>query len=195
MIKLNHLPVICNYNKYTVSNFIDFKKSLNCFNLFEHRLVESIVLKYGDFFLLDFGISFVMKTKEVYSLNKYININNISLDSLCNVIHFDYFILKRTLICCDNWSLLKKAFQYNCFIAGRFLNLYEKGLSIGVFGFIGYALKKDIFYNENKLISIFTIAKINLFTKEFLLSQKSIKRLVYRALFKLSSLIIYVSNN
>lgn len=182
--------------RYSVESFVELKQLINCFNSFEHRIVEGVVFKYNNIFFLDFGFRSLVKIKTSNLIGNSISIRNIRFSKLCNNIYFNFFKIKQSNInFYNNWYILKKAFQYNCFVIGRFLNLFNRGSCIGVFGFIGYTFKKNLLSKQKRLTSIYIITKINFITKEFLVSQKVIKKLAYRSLFKISSLIVYISNN
>lgn len=183
------------YYKYFDKNVFDLKRSMNCYNLFEHRFIESILFRYNDFFFFSLGFKYILEIKKYYSCNNHVLINNLSSNDSYSYINFDLIMIKQNIFRYNKLSILNKVFHYGCFIVGRFLNTLENGFSIGIFGLVAFILKKSFLHNKSTLTSIYIINKIDFLSKRFLLSQKLVKKLTYRALFKLSSLIMYINNN
>jgi hypothetical protein len=186
---------IYSHYRYFDGNIADFKKFINCFNLFECRSILSVFFKYDNFFFLDFGFRYLIKIKSLCSFNNFVLINKMRFTGLYNDIHFICALLKYSIVNHNKLFIFKKVLLHNCFIIGRFLNTLSNGFSIGVFGFVGFVSKRNLIYDKNMITSIFNIAKIDFFIKRIVLSQKSINKSVYRILFKLSSVILYISNN
>lgn len=176
-----------NLYKYCRQNVNSFKKSINCFNLFESRTIEGVIHEYNGFFLIDFGFKCITNIAYQHSTDNLLYLDNIKKNELYLDIYFDYTILKRDLVYFNVWYYLKKAFYYNCFITGRFLNSFSYGFSVGVCGFIGFLASKDLKLAKYTIVSIFNIRKVSFLTKKFLVSQKSVRKLAYKILLKLSS--------
>lgn len=178
-------------NKYYNQYIIDLKKTISCFNLFKYRLIEATTLKHHISFFLDFGFSYIIELKDIDSFDKYRFVKNIDLDESLFYVSFDFTILNFNMTYLSLWSLIKKVFQFNCFIIGRLLNSFINGFSIGVFGFVGFIKRHDLFYVKYNLVSVFIIKKASSSIGLFTLSQKLFKKLSYKVLFKLSSQIAY----
>ncbi len=187
--------VLSSFHKYCDKNVVDLKESLGCFNWFKHRIIESVVLRYNNFFIVYFGYKYIIKALEISLNSNYFYINDIKSNSLFNDIYIGFILIKQNFIRYNKLFFLRKTFQYSCFVIGRFLNTFYNGYCIGVFGFVGFIFKESLVHLKHKTTSIFVISKISLFPKKILLSQKLIKKLSYRVLFKLSSLIVYISKN
>ena len=181
------IKAVFNLYRYCRQNVNSFKKSINCFSLFEDRIVEGIIYEYNGFFLIDLGFKCITNITDHYSANNLLYLNNIKKDDLFLDIYFDYNILKCNFVYFNVWYYIKKAFYYNCFILGRFLNSFSYGFSIGVCGFIGFLTSKDLRLAKYIIVSIFNIRKISFLTKKFLVSQKPVRKLAYKILLKLSS--------
>jgi hypothetical protein len=187
--------VLSSFHRYCDKNVVDLKESLGCFNWFKYRIIESFVLQYNNFFFVNFGYKYVIKTPEISGNHHHLYINDVKSNSLFNDIYIGFVLINKSFIRCSKLFFLKKTFQYSCFVIGRFLNTLYNGHCIGVFGFVGFIFKESLLHLKHKTTSIFIISKINLFPKKILLSQKLIRKLSYRVLFKLSSLIVYISKN
>ena len=172
-----------------------FKTSLNCFNLFENRIIEGVVFQYSDFAVIDVGFKHLIKIDLPSKLSNTLILKIIEFDNLFNDLNINYMELKNDLNYRFTWSILKKAFQYKCFLIGKVLNPVRNGFSIGICGFVGFIPKRYFTNNHNKTSSVFIISHIDLIKKTFVLSQKQINKITARTLFKLSSQIIYVSKN
>lgn len=179
-------------NKYCNQYSIDLKRLINCFNLFKYRVIEATTLKHHVSSFLDLGFRYIIELKDIDSLDKYRFVKNIDLEESLLYVSLDFAILNFSMIYLSLWSLIRKAFQSNCFIIGRLLNSFIDGFSIGVFGFVGFIKRYDLFYLRHNLVSVFIIKKANSSAGVFTLSQNLFKKLSYKVLFKLSSQIAYV---
>lgn len=163
--------------------------------MFKYRLTEVIIFKYKDNFFIDFGFKYVIELRNANHITACQYIKNIKLEESPNYIFFDFISLKFRIACLNAWVILEKAFQYNCFVFGRLLNLFNYGFSVGVLGLIGFLQQYNLFYVNSDLLSIFVINKINPTSSMFILSQKLLIKLVSKVLFKLTSQITTILKN
>jgi ribosomal protein S1 len=182
-------------NKFYTKAIQEFKHNLNCFSLFDNRVVEGIVLEYNNSHFIDIGFKYLIKMRKLHPLNNSIILKIIKLETLFNDLHVNYVSLKYDLNNKLNWFILKKAFENKCFLNGKILNPVRNGFSVGICGFVGFIPKKHCINYKYNVSSIYIITSFNLFKKTFSLSQKQINKIASRTLFKLSSKIIYISKN
>lgn len=170
-----------------------FKLYLNCFSLFENRIIESINLQFGNYIFVDVGFKYVIKVNiknysKYHTLLKFIKLETLFNDSL-----IDFSNTKNSISRKSNWSVIKKAFKLRCILPGKVLNSVKNGFSVGIFGFIGFMPKKYALDNNLSSKSIFIVNSVDVLKKTFVVSQKQIDKTTFRALFKLSSQISYIS--
>lgn len=189
--KLNYNNVFLNYN------LILIKKHLNCFSLFDSRMIEAFSFKVGNYSFGDIGFKYVIKikTSNNSSNNYYLVIKILRLETLFNDCDTDSSSIKDDINRKLNWSFIKKAFNIKCILSGKILNTIKNGFSVGICGFIGFMPKKHsiISYPGNK--SVFNIINIDILKRTFILSQKQLHKSIFRILFRLSSQISYISKN
>lgn len=184
-------------NRYYKENLKVFKTFISCYNQFESRIIKCIVLKYDKMFLFDLGFKNMTMIEEfnISNIEKHVFIDRFKFNDLFADIFFEFSILRHNVFYFDIWSFFKKVFLYNCFVIGRFLDTFLNGFAIGIYGFICYLPSRNLTLIENDLSSIFVINNINLSTKKLYISQKLIKKIGYRVLFKLSSIIVDISKS
>lgn len=182
-------------NKYYNQDLLNLKKSISCFNSLEFRFIESFILNYKSFCFLDFGFRYVIKTKNFSNLNTRLFIKNFRFVRFLSCTFFNHIKLCYNISYYNKWFFLKKIFQCDCFVLGRFLNSVIKGFSIGVCGLVSFISKNDFLFCTCSLVSVFVIRNLDFLSKKIYLTQKSFRKLVYRVLFKLSSQISYVIKN
>ena len=190
MINKNYLT-----NRFFSKNINNLKSFMNCFALFKNRFIEGQVFKMKNGLVLDIGFKY---TVDLYKNSSNKNIIFLILNK-SETLFNDFCIIQLDLfanyIYKFNWVIIKKIFQNKYLIMGRFLNIMHGGFSVGVCGAVGFLPKKCFIISNKNMISIFSIINLNLVKKTFTLSQKHINKIVSRALFKISSKIIYIAKN
>lgn len=185
-------------NKYYIQNVLVLKNSISCFNLFKSRSIETCILKFKDFFFLDFGFNYnYLKIKNFADRTNYLFIKDFEFVRSLRYMSFNN--IKYDFIYSNRWLFLNKVSQFKCLIVGRFLNSYTNRYHsfycIGVCGCVSLISKKKLLFLGNNLISVFRIGRVRFLRKEIFLSQRFVTRSVYRVLFKLSSQINYSNQN
>ena len=173
---------------------VDFKSKMNCFSLFNNRIIEGKIYHFKNLSTVDIGFKY-LTTIEKFSATNAINLKVVKLESILNDLHFDYNRLKSDLVFRLNWSLVKKAFINKCFVRGRVLNPIYNGFSVGVWGFVGFAPKKYSIINKSNVRSVFIIMSIDYLKNTFVLSQNKIDKTSPRILYRMSSQLSYISRN
>lgn len=173
---------------------VDFKSKMNCFSLFNNRIIEGKIYHFKNLSTVDIGFKY-LTTIEKFSATNAINLKVVKLESILNDLHFDYNRLKSDLVFRLNWSLVKKAFINRCFVRGRVLNPIYNGFSVGVWGFVGFAPKKYSIINKSNVRSVFIIMSIDYLKNTFVLSQNKIDKTSPRILYRMSSQLSYISRN
>ena len=173
---------------------VDFKSKMNCFSLFNNRIIEGKIYHFKNLSTVDIGFKY-LTTIEKFSATNAINLKVVKLESILNDLHFDYNRLKTDLVFRLNWSLVKKAFINRCFVRGRVLNPIYNGFSVGVWGFVGFAPKKYSIINKSNVRSVFIIMSIDYLKNTFVLSQNKIDKTSPRILYRMSSQLSYISRN
>lgn len=173
---------------------VDFKSKMNCFSLFNNRIIEGKIYHFKNLSTVDIGFKY-LTTIEKFSATNAINLKVVKLESILNDLHFDYNRLKSDLVFRLNWSLVKKAFINKCFVRGRVLNPIYNGFSVGVWGFVGFSPKKYSIINKSNVRSVFIIMSIDYLKNTFVLSQNKIDKTSPRILYRMSSQLSYISRN
>lgn len=173
---------------------VDFKANINCFSLFDNRIIEGKIYHSKSLSIIDIGFKYLTTVEKCLTTNT-INLKVVKLESILNDLHFDYNRFKRDLVFKLNWSLVKKAFINRCFVRGRVLNPIYNGFSIGVWGFVGFLPKKYSIVNKSNVRSVFIIMSIDYLKNTFVLSQNKIDKTSPRILFRMSSHLSYISKN
>jgi hypothetical protein len=173
---------------------IEFKTKLNCFALFNNRIIEGKVYHLKTFSIIDIGFKYLTTTEQALITNT-VSLKVIKLETILNDLHSDYNRFKNDLAFKLNWSLIKKAFINRCLVRGRVLNSIYSGLSIGVWGFVGFLPQKYSITNKCNIRSVFVIMNIDYLKNTFVLSQSKIDKTSPRILFRLSSQLAYISKN
>ena len=185
-----------NYSsKFFKNDIQQFKLYLNCFSLFENRIIESVRFNLNNYTFIDVGFKYNIRLNSDTCSNYYTLLKFIKLETLFNDSLIDFSNTKNSITRKFNWSIIKKAFNIRCILPGKVLNPIKNGFSIGILGFIGFMPKKYAIDNNSSLKSIFVINSIDIFKKTFTVSQKQIDKITFRVLFKLSSQISYISKN
>ena len=174
--------------------FADFKIKMNCFGLFNNRIIEGNVYHFKNFSIVDIGSKYLTITEQSL-LTKSVSVKLLKLETILNNQHLDYNRFKNDLALKFNWSLIKKAFISKCLIRGRVLNSVYNGFSIGVWGFVGFLPKKYSIINRCNTRSVFVIMSIDFLKNTFVLSQNKVDKTSPRILFRLSSQLAYISKN
>ena len=185
----NHL------SKFLKNDIQQFKLYLNCFSLFENRIIDSIKFHLNNYIFVDVGFKYTIKLSSDVYLKYHTLLKFIRLETLFNDSLIDFSNTKNSITRRLNWSIIKKAFNIRCILPGKVLNPIKNGFSIGILGFVGFMPKKYAIDNSSSLKSIFIINSIDIFKKTFTVSQKQIDKITFRVLFKLSSQISYISKN
>ena len=188
------------YNNVYKSNFfykdalIDFKSKMNCFSLFNNRIIEGNIYCFKNSSVIDIGFKY-LTTIEQHLTTNTISLKVVKLESILNNIHFDYNKFKSDLSFKSNWCLLKEAFINKCFVRGRVLNPIYNGFSVGIWGFVGFVPKKYSIINKCNIRSVFIIMSIDYLKNTFVLSQSKIDKTSPRILFRMCSQLSYISKN
>lgn len=181
--------------KFLKNDLKQFKFYLNCFSLFDNRIIESVNFQFGNYAFVDIGFKYIIKMNIEPHLQYYTLVKFIKLETLFNDSLIDFSITKNNISRKFNWSIIKKAFNTRCILPGKILNPIKNGFSVGIFGFVGFMPKKYAIENNSSLKSVFIVNNVDIFKRTFVVSQKQIDKTTFRVLFKLSSQISYISKN
>jgi len=174
--------------------FVNLKANINCFSLFNNRIIEGKVYYLRNFSIIDIGFKYLATTEKPLNVST-VSLKVVRLETILNDLYCDYNRFKNDLASKLNWSLIKKVFINRCLIRGRVLNPIYNGFSIGVWGFVGFVPKKYSITNKCNVRSVFVIMSIDYLKNTFVLSQNKIDKTSPRILFRLSSQLAYISKN
>lgn len=191
---MNQTNCNCKLRFFYSDVLTDLKTKMNCFALFNNRIVEGKIYSSEDFFIIDIGFKYLTIAKWPLMINT-ISLKVLKLETILNDLYFDHVKFKTDLAFRLNWSLIKKAFINRCFIRGRMLNSMYNGFSVGIWGFVGFLPKKYAIINRCNIRSVFVIMSIDYLKNTFVLSQSKIDKISPRTLFRLSSHLTYISKN
>jgi len=184
-----------NFKNFFEDDIILIKKHLNCFSLFNNRVLEGFVYVVNNDVFVDFGFKYIIESS-YHNHSKYsIILKILKLETLFNDSEIDYLNVKNNINHKLNWPFIKKAFNIRCILNGKILNPIKDGFSVGICGFVGFIARKETITNNTNFKSIFNIISIDILKKTFVVSQKQLDRTIFRVLFKLSSRISYISKN
>lgn len=181
--------------KFLKNDIKQFKLYLNCFSLFDNRIIETINFQFGNYAFVDVGFKYIIKMNTDAYLKYHTLVKFLKLETLFNDSLIDFSNTKNNISRKFNWSIIKKAFNTRSILPGKVLNPIKNGFSVGIFGFVGFMPKKYAIDNNSSLKSIFIINNVDVLKKTFVVSQKQIDKTTFRVLFKLSSQISYISKN
>lgn len=171
-------------NKFNKNSYALIKKSLNCYHCFDdNRILDGISFRIKNRIYLDFGNKYLLEIVDSFILNNFFFKVNHS-QNISNILIVNRMVLKKTFSDLYVWILIKKAYYKRYFLKGRFLNNLKSGFAIGICGFVGF-LPKTLSLSNNSNCSIYFIQKLDIDKKIFILSQKSLKKLASKILFKL----------
>jgi ribosomal protein S1 len=182
-------------NQFYYKTLFELKSYLNCFSSPKYRIIEGVTLKFENSYVIDIGHKYLIQIKNG-NISSYFTILKIfKLETLFKDFDIDYVKFKSDLHNKFNWSVIKKAFENECFLNGKVLNPLRNGFSVGVCGFVGFIPKKYYLSDNHNINSIFVLTNVDFMKKTFTLSQKQIDKVTSRTLFKLSSQITYTLKN
>jgi len=182
-------------NKFYNKTLSELKNYLNCFSSPKHRIIEGVTLKFENSYVIDIGYKYLIQVKNGNFLNYFILLKMFKLETFFKDFDIDFIKFKSDLHNKFNWSVIKKAFENECFLNGKVLNPLRNGFSVGICGFVGFIPKKYYLGDNHNIYSIFILTNVDFMKKTFTLSQKQIDKVTSRTLFKLSSQITYTLKN
>jgi|688.fasta_scaffold718842_1 ribosomal protein S1 len=91
--------------------------------------------------------------------------------------------------------ILLKQKKKRIFLKGRLINVIRGGFSVGLCGYIAFLPKSHSFFKFLGKVTLFFLLSLNFIRKSFVVSQRSITKIVKRRLLKLGSRLVYIKNS
>nr|YP_010835027.1 hypothetical protein QLP26_mgp13 [Cryptomonas gyropyrenoidosa]WFQ82702.1 hypothetical protein [Cryptomonas gyropyrenoidosa] len=155
------------YNK----TILNLKIFVGFFTLCNNCIANLCILKGTNSFSIDIGFKYTINKvflNPIANISlKIVNLQNLYDDLNLYFFNANNFFSNRNYI-----NILKVAYKYKYILSGKILNHVNKGLSVGIFGYVCFLPKK--YLGSHKINSLFQITKISYPNKKFKLSQKKI---------------------